>query len=100
MTDRKSGVTVCKATPCTHEYLSVRTTTAVSGSRIPRRNNKAGAISFETRIADEIIVVPRKDRNRTPFRLTKSLCGLYASALNFTNLHYVEGSRYRGINLR
>lgn len=57
----------------------------ISKSRI--WNRKAGASSFET-------LGPRKDRNQTPFRFTKSWCHLYASNLNYTAIRYVEGSRY------
>ena len=35
---------------------------------------------------------PSKDRGPTPFRLTRSWCGLYGSTLNFTELCYVEGT--------
>jgi len=59
---------------------------------------KAGAISFETRTTDEVMG-PRKDRNITPFRLTKSWCHPYASTLNPSDLRYVEDNGYWGINL-
>jgi len=56
-------------------------------------NRKPGAISFDTRSTSEI-TVPRKDHNPTPFKLTKSQCRLYASTLDFTDLHYAEGGGY------
>ena len=61
-------------------------------------NRKVGAISLETRTTGEI-TGPRKDRNHTPFGVAKSRRHLYASTLNFTDLRYVEGSGYWGINL-
>jgi len=56
-------------------------------------NRKAGAISFETRSTSEI-TVPRKNRNPTPFKFTKSQRHLYASTINLADIRYAEGDGY------
>jgi len=56
-------------------------------------NRGARVISFGTRTTDEIMG-PSKDRDPTPFRLTRSWCRLYGSTLNFTEPCCVEDSRY------